>query len=315
MKIVLLEPLAISEETLAGFAKQLEAQGQEFEAFEKNTDEEVQIQRAKDADVIMIANMPLTGRVIRACENLKFINVAFTGFDHVDLEAARQKGVAVSNASGYATESVAELVIGYAISLLRNIPQTEARCKAGLTKEGLVGNEVKGKVIGIVGAGAIGLRTAELFKVFGCEIIAYNPSPRQEAPDYIKFVELEELLERADIVSLHCPLNPSTQGLMNEERIGLMKESAYLINTARGPVVDSQALANALNEGRLAGAAIDVFEIEPPLLTSHPLLHSKNTLVTPHIAFASKESMVLRAQIVFDSLESWLSGHQVNKVI
>ena len=315
MKITLLESLAISEETLAHHVERLKALGHEFAAFPKTLDDDEKIAQAKDADVLIIANSPLSAKVIDACDKLKFINVAFTGFDHVDLDAARKKGVAVSNASGYATQSVAELVIGFAVSLLRNIPQTDKRCRDGLTKEGLVGNELMGKTIGLVGLGAIGLRTAQLFHAFGCRLIAYDPIPGAAAPDYISFVTLDELFETADIVSLHCPLTDETNGLINKERIALMKNSAFLINTARGPVVDSQALAEALDAEKIAGAAIDVFEIEPPLLTDHPLLHSKNTLVTPHIAFASKESMELRAQIIFNSLFSWLEGVQVNKVI
>ena len=129
------------------------------------------------------------------------------------------------------------------------------------------------------------------------------------------YVGLEELLKSSDIVSLHCPQTPETIGLINRERLALMKNTAILINAARGPIVDSQALADALNEGRLAGAGIDVFEQEPPLDTKHPLLHSKNTLVTPHVAFASEESMVMRAEIVFDNIQAWLNGSQKNIIL
>lgn len=129
------------------------------------------------------------------------------------------------------------------------------------------------------------------------------------------YVGLEELLKSSDIVSLHCPQTPETIGLINRERLALMKNTAILINAARGPIVDSQALADALNEGRLAGAGIDVFEQEPPLDTKHPLLHSKNALVTPHVAFASEESMVMRAEIVFDNIQAWLNGSQKNIIL
>ena len=315
MKIILLESLAISEEVLSGYAKKLEELGHEFTAYSKDTNEDVQIERVKDADVIMIVNMPLSAKVIHASRNLKFINIAFTGFDHVALDAAKAKNVAVSNASGYATNAVAELVIGNVISLLRNVPQVDKRCRDGRTKEGLVGNELKGKTIGLIGSGAIGLRTAALFRCFGCEIIAFDPFPRTDTPDYIELAGLEEVLRASDIVTLHCPLNESTKGLINKERIALMKKRAILVNAARGPIVDSEALADALNNGKIAGAAIDVFEIEPPLDKDHVLLHSKNTIVTPHIAFASEESMELRAEIVFNSLFSWMNGKQINKII
>lgn len=316
MKIVLLESLGIPAELLKSYADKLEAKGHTFAAYEKNTDAQVQIDRAKDADVIMIANMPLKGEVIRACKNLKFINVAFTGVDHVDLAAAKEMGVKVSNASGYSTQSVAELALGMMLSLLRNVPQVEERCRAGKTKDGLVGTELRGKTVGIVGAGAIGQNTGRLCKAFGCKVIAYNHRPKQAAEGTIdEFVDLDTLTRESDIISLNCPLNDSTRGMFDAERIAMMKKTAILINVARGPVVDSRALADALNEGRIAGTGIDVFETEPPLDVNHPLLHTPNTIVTPHVAFASKESMALRAQIVFDSLDSFLAGKQVNVIL
>ena len=316
MKIVLLESLGIPAELLKSYADKLEAKGHTFAAYEKNTDAQVQIDRAKDADVIMIANMPLKGEVIRACKNLKFINVAFTGVDNVDLAAAKEMGVKVSNASGYSTQSVAELALGMMLSLLRNVPQVEERCRAGKTKDGLVGTELRGKTVGIVGAGAIGQNTGRLCKAFGCKVIAYNHRPKQAAEGTIdEFVDLDTLTRESDIISLNCPLNDSTRGMFDAERIAMMKKTAILINVARGPVMDSRALADALNEGRIAGAGIDVFEAEPPLDVNHPLLHTPNTIVTPHVAFASKESMALRAQIVFDSLDSFIAGKQVNVIL
>lgn len=316
MKIVLLESLGIPAELLKSYADKLEAKGHTFATYEKNTDAQVQIDRAQDADVIMIANMPLKGEVIRACKNLKFINVAFTGVDHVDLAAAKEMGVKVSNASGYSTQSVAELALGMMLSLLRNVPQVEERCRAGKTKDGLVGTELRGKTVGIVGAGAIGQNTGRLCKAFGCKVIAYNHRPKQAAEGTIdEFVDLDTLTRESDIISLNCPLNDSTRGMFDFGRIAMMKKTAILINVARGPVVDSRALADALNEGRIAGAGIDVFETEPPLDVNHPLLHTPNTIVTPHVAFASKESMALRAQIVFDSLDSFLAGKQVNVIL
>ncbi len=315
MKIVLLESLGISDALLSEYAEKLAEKGHEFKAYPKDTDISVQIERAKDADVIMIANMPLSGEVIRACKNLKFIDVAFTGVDHVDLAAAKECGVKVSNASGYSTQSVAELAIGMMLSLLRNVPQVDARARAGQTKDGLVGTELRGKTVGIVGAGKIGQNTARICKAFGCRIIAYNPRPKEAEEGLMEFVDLDTLTKEADIISLNCPLNDSTRGMFGKERIAMMKKTALLINVARGPVVDSQALADALNEGRIAGAGIDVFEMEPPVPTDHPLLHTPNTIVTPHVAFASKEAMVLRAEIVFDSLDKFMAGNQINTVL
>lgn len=315
MNIVLLESLGIPNNLLMEYARPLKEAGHSFTAYEKDTNPQVQIERAKDADVIMIANMPLSGEVISSCKQLKFIDVAFTGVDHVDLDTAEKMGIKVSNAAGYSTEAVAELSVCMMLSLLRNVPQVEARCREGNTKEGLVGSEIMGKTVGIIGMGAIGTRTAELLNVFGCKILGFKRHLTGKEPSFIKFVSFDELLSHSDIVSLHCPLNEDSRHLINRETIKKMKQGAYLINAARGPVVDSQALADALNSGYLAGAGIDVFETEPPLDTSHPLLHSKNTIVTPHVAFASAESMEARAKIVFDNIVKWMDGNQTNIVL
>lgn len=315
MKIVLLEALGISQEELEEYAGRLREKGHSFAAYEKNTDPEVQLAQARDADVLMLANMPLSGEVIRGCPSLKFIDVAFTGVDHIDLEAARERGIAVSNASGYSNESVAELVLGMAIDLFRHVPQVEQRCREGGTKDGLVGRELKGHTVGIVGYGAIGRRAAELFHAMGCRILACSGHGLSSPEPYVEEAALEELLKQSDIVSLHCPLTSGTKGLISRERLALMKEAAILINAARGPVVDMQALAEALSAGRLAGAGVDVFEVEPPIPAGHPLLGAPNCLVTPHIAFATKESMRLRAEIVFGSLDVWLAGGQENIVL
>lgn len=315
MKIVLLESLGISEASLQRHTAPLTEAGHEFKAYPKNTNPEVQIEEAKDADILIIANMPLSAEVINSCSKLKYIDVAFTGVDHVALEAARAKGIQVSNAAGYSTQSVAELALCMMISLLRNVPQVSERCREGKTKDGLVGCELRGKTVGIVGAGAIGTRTAELCHAFGCTILGNKRHVTGNEPSFIHFVTLDELLEKSDIVSLHCPLTPETHHLINADRIRQMKQGAYLINTSRGGVVDSEALAQALNEDRLHGAGIDVFENEPPLDANHPLLHSKNTIVTPHVAFASAESMEARADIVFNNIKTWMEGKQQNIIL
>ena len=314
-KIVIMESLGISAEELAARKAPFEAAGHTFTDYAKTTDVPTLIEEAKDADAMILANMPMPSEVIAACENLKFIDVAFTGVDHVGLDAAKTKGVKVSNASGYSNEAVAELVFGMALSLARNLSAVEDRCRAGGTKDGLVGWELQGKTVGIVGLGKIGSRTAALAHAFGCPVLAHSRTRHADAPDYIEQVELDELLRRSDLVVLHCPLNDSTRGLINAEKLALMKPTALLINVARGPVVVAKDLADALNNGVIAGAGIDVFDKEPPLDESEPLLHAKNCLLTPHVAFATKESMTLRAQIVFDNLQAWLDGGQKNVVL
>ena len=315
MKIVLLESLGISKELLASYVKPLEAKGFEFAAYERNDDPAVQIEEAKDADILIIANMPLKAEVINGCPKLKYIDVAFTGVDHVALDAAKARGIAVSNASGYSTVAVAELTLAMILSLLRYVTQVDAACRAGGTKAGFIGTELEGMTVGLVGTGAIGGRVAQLVHAFGAKVIAYNGFSHKEDTDLITYLPMKEMMEQADIVSLHCPVTDKSRGLINAETISYMKPTAFLVNEARGPVVDSQALADALNSGKIAGAGIDVFEKEPPLDTEHPLLHAKNTIVTPHVAFATQESMQKRAVIVFDNIEAYLAGNQKNIIL
>ncbi len=313
MKIVLLESLGVSGQVLQKHVQKLEKMGHTFTAYEKNTDPAAQLEKMKDADVVMLANMPLAESAVNGAENLKFIDVAFTGVDHIPVAAAKKRGIAVSNASGYATQAVAELCISFMIQLLRNVEKTEKSCRSGGTKAGLIGNLLCGKTVGIVGAGAIGKKTAALCKAFGCTVIAYNRSKVSD-PSIDRQVSLEELLAESDIVSLHVPLTDATKGLIGKEQLAQMKKTAFLINTARGGVADQDALAEALREGQIAGAALDVFDKEPPLPEDHPLLHTPNTIVTPHIGFASEESLEQRADIVFENLYSWLDGKQINGV-
>lgn len=313
MKIVLLESLGIKDELLEQYAAPLREKGHIFESYQRDLDPEKQKQRLKDADVLMIANMPLKKEVIESCDSLKFINVAFTGVDHIPVAAAKERGIAVSNASGYSNESVAELVIGMTLSLLRKVPVVDKNTRTGGTVDGNVGNELFGKTVGVIGTGAIGSRVAELFGCFGCRVLGHDVKPR-ELPG-VTNVSLEELLRESDIVTLHCPLIESTKNLINKETIAMMKDGAILINASRGPVVDTAALAEALKSGKVGAAGVDVYETEPPIPADHPLLTAPNTILTPHIAFLSAESMEKRAAIVFHSLDKWMEGNQINVIV
>lgn len=306
MKIVLLESLKISSEKLAELKAPLEKAGHTFCSYERSSETE-QIEQAGDADVIMIGNMPLKRNVLSHCKQLKLIDVAFTGLDHVDMDYARENQITVCNAAGYSTSTVAELAVSNAISLLRHVAENENNCRQGKAAVPLLGSEIGGKTVGIVGFGAIGSYTAKLFHAFGCKVLAYMPRPK-ETPDYVESVSLEELLHRADIVSLHCPLTADTAKLIGREELAAMRPSAILVNVARGGVVDTEALVGALRAGRIAGAAVDVFDKEPPLEQNHLLMDAPNTLLTPHIAYASEQSMVRRADIVFANLQAWLNG-------
>ncbi len=312
--VVILESLGISP-------KELEALKAPFldrvcfYDYERTEDPELLKREVADADALILANMPLPGEVIQAADRLQYIDVAFTGVDHVDLKAAKAKGIRVSNASGYSDEAVAELVLGMILSLMRKIPQVQDRLRHGGTKAGLVGRELKGKTVGILGYGRIGSRTGELCRAFGCRILATSRRRHPEYPAWVEQVELDALLRESDILVLHCPLNDETRGLISFQKLCLMKPSALLINVARGPVTREADLARALAEGVIAGAAVDVFSQEPPLSPETELLGAPNTLLTPHVAFATEESMSLRAGIVFDNLRAWLEGELKNPVL
>jgi len=314
MKISLLEPLGVSEDLIRELSAPIVAKGHEFVYYpKKTTDPEELKKRSEGCEVVMIANNPYPNEVVDAADELKLLNVAFTGIDHVGTDACKKKGVTVCNAANYSNETVAELVIGMTINLLRKIDECNDIVRKGGTSAGLAGREISGRTVGIIGTGRIGMITAKLFLAFGAKVIAYSKTEKPEVKALgIEYVSLEDLMRRSDIVSLHTPNNATTRGLISREMIDLMKPTAIFINCARGPIIDDKALADALNEGRIAGAGVDVFNIEPPLGDDQPLLHAKNCLLTPHVAFLSEESMIRRAHIAFDNTMAYLDGHPEN---
>ena len=205
INVVLMEGLGVPAAELEALEAEFAGEAS-FVSHPRTTDIQTLIEEAQDADAMILANMPMPAEVLRACPKLKFIDIAFTGVDHVGLEAARERGICVSNASGYSTEAVAELVLGAVLSFARNLRQVEDRCRTGGTKDGLVGWELRGKTVGVVGLGKIGTRTAELFRAFGCRVLAHSRTRHPEAPAWIGQTTLDELLRASDIVSLHCPL-------------------------------------------------------------------------------------------------------------
>lgn len=313
MKIVVLEPLGIKQEDLVTKINEAVGNAAEVVFYEtRKEDVATLIERSKDADAVVLSNFKFPREVIENCPKLKYICVAFTGYDHVDMECCKERGIVVSNCAGYSTVAVADLVFGFVIDLYRSVIKCDEVVRHGGTKNGLIGPELEGKKFGIIGCGAIGSRVARIANAFGCEVFAYSRTVK-EIPG-VTFVSLDELLSNCDIISLHVPQNAQTIGLMNAENIAKMKKSAILINTARGPVVDSQALADALNSGAIAGAAIDVYEKEPPINEDHPLLQAKNCICTPHVAFATTQAMYKRADIVANNIKQYLSGNPVNVV-
>lgn len=311
MKLVIIEPLGVEKGKLLEMAKETLGNTVEIIYYDnKVTDTETLIERGHDADIIAVSNLPLNKDVINGCKNLKMLAVAFTGVDHIAMDACKERNITVSNCAGYSNAAVSDLVFGLLISIYRNIIACNDVVRASGTKDGLVGFELEGKKFGVVGTGAIGTRVIMIAKAFGCEVFAYSRTVKEI--EGVNFVDLETLLSTCDVVSLHVPLNDKTKGLINKEKLSLMKPNAVLINTARGPVVDSKALAEALNESKIAGAGVDVFEIEPPIAVEHPLLSAKNLIATPHVAFATKEALVKRAVIVFDNVKAFLEGKPQN---
>ena len=311
MNLVILEPLGVEEEKLLALAEEKLGNRAEIVYYDTRvTDSDTLAGRAEDADIAVISNLPFKKEVMERCPKLKMLSVAFTGVDHVDMDYCHERGILVSNCAGYSNTAVSELVFGLALSLYRRIIECDRAVRAGKDKTGLVGLELSGKKFGIIGMGAIGTRTAQLAKAFGCEVLGFNRSPRQI--EGVRMTDLDTLLSECDIVSLHVPLTDETRGLIGERELSLMKPDAVLINTARGLVVDSRALAAALKEGRLAGAAVDVYETEPPIAQDHPLLTAPNVTATPHVAFATKEALYQRAAIVFDNVAGYLDGKPQN---
>lgn len=316
MLVKLLEPLRVPKELIEELAEPIKERGHEFVYYEeKTTDSNELAERSKDADVVMIANNPYPAEVIEKLDNLKLINVAFTGVDHVAGNAAKEKGVKIANAAGYSDQSVAELVIGLTLDLYRSISQGDKDIRKEEFPGLIQGKEIKGKTVGIIGTGKIGLMTARLFKAFGANLIGYNSSEKEEAKELgLEYVSLDELLEQSDIVSVHLPLNDGTKGFLSKDKLIKMKSSAILINCARGPIIDNDALAELLNDGKIAGAGIDVFDMEPPIPTDYPLLNAKNSVLTPHVAYLTDEAMVARAKIAFDNTVAFLDGNPQNIV-
>lgn len=309
MKIVAVEPIGISQE----YAKELETiyanKGHEFIVYpDRNENPQVLIERMKDADVVIVSNIPLRKEVLQECKNLKFLNVAFTGLDHIDQDYCKENNILIRNASGYATQAVAELAVGLMLDVYRKMTEFDLATRKLGTRNNILGRELRGKTVALIGTGAIGLATAKLLKAFGCKLIAYSRSERKEALELgIEYLSLEEAVKQADIISLHTPLTKETKNLISKEIIDLCKPSAILINTARGAVIDNLALANALNENRISGAGIDVYEKEPPLAENHPLLSAKNAVLLPHVAYATRESFDIRIDIILNNLNEYIN--------
>ena len=312
MKIVVIEPLGVETSLLEELAAGLSPKAELVCYDTRSEDTEELIRRGADADIIALANQQIPEEVITEWKQAKMIAVAFTGVDHIPLETCRKKNITVCNCAGYSTAAVSDLVFGMLISLYRNLEACGKAVRYGKTKDGLIGFELEGKNFGVIGTGAIGTRVLSIAQAFGCKTYAYSRTEKKI--EGVTYTDLETLLSICDIVSVHVPLTNETRGMLNAENLIQMKPSAVLINTARGPVVEAEALTSCLNDCLIAGACVDVFDIEPPLSKDMPLLHAKNLIAVPHIGFATKEALVKRAKMVFENIQAFIDGTPKNVV-
>lgn len=304
MHIVCVEPLGMPESFFEEKKVFFAQQGNRFTYYmDRKEDSATLIERMHDADVAIISNIPLREEVLQECPQLRFLSVAFTGLDHIDLNYCETHGIKVRNAAGYSTTAVSELAIGMMLDLLRHATELDGVTRSGGSRGTLLGGELRGRTVGVVGTGAIGTAVARLLLAFGCKVVAYSRSEREEVKALgVRYLSLDELMGCCDIVTLHVPMNSDTRHLIDAHRIALMHRTALLINTARGGVVDTAALADALQREAIAGAAVDVYDNEPPLGADHPLLHAPNCICLPHIGYATREAFDIRAEIVFEGL-------------
>lgn len=293
MKIVMLDKKTLGDDC---DLSELQKMG-DFIAYDE-TDKNHTIERIKDADAVFTNKVVIGKEEMDSAANLKYIGIMATGTNNIDLEYAKKRGITVTNVKGYSTKIVAQHTFALLFSVMEQLALYDKFIKSGeYSGQSLFTHidrpfmEISGKIWGIIGLGAIGKEVAGIAKAFGCDVIYYSTSGKNNCNDY-RQVDFETLLKESDIISVHAPLTDATRGLMNEKAFDKMKSTAYFINVGRGPIVDEEALKNALDEGKIAGAGIDVFDMEP-LPAASPLMNIKNKdkiVMTPHIAWASVEA-------------------------
>ena len=291
----------------------------DLEVFERTSSEEI-VRRGQDAEIILTNKTPLNKNVIADMPRLQYIGVMATGYNVVDTVAARERGIAVTNVPAYSTMSVVQLVFAHLFNLAHHITHHTEAVRNGRWTSSMDFSfwdyplvELAGRTMGIVGFGRIGSAVATAASSFGMRIVAYNGNRIPAMPAAISFVALDELFSESDVVTLHSPLIPETREMVNSYRLSLMKPTAFLINTGRGQLVDEQALANALNAGRIAGAGLDVLSQEPPL-PDNPLPGARNCFITPHFAWATTAARKRLMHEVTENVRSFLQGRPRNVV-
>lgn len=285
------------------------------------TPRELIVERCKDADIIIDNKVVLDRPVLEQLPNLKFITLLSTGFNVIDTSYCRERGIPVSNVPTYSTQAVAQLTFALILEIYNHVGIHSDSVHSGewtacrdfcYQKTPLT--ELTGKTIGIIGFGKIGSTVAKIADAFGMKILCYTPR-KKEAPDFsdFKFTDIDTLAVNSDIVTLHCPLTPETTGIINDSFISKMKPTAIIINTSRGPAVDEKALADALNDGRIYGAGVDVLSTEPPK-ADNPLLNCEKCIITPHVAWAGYETRIRLIDVVYNNVKAFLDGNPINKV-
>ncbi len=284
------------------------------------TPPELIVQRASDAEIVLTNKTPLTGETMALLPRLKYIGVLATGYNVVDIVAARNRQISVTNVPGYGTHSVAQFTFALLLELAHHVghhAQTVRESRWARNADFCYWDsplvELHGRAFGVIGFGQIGRAAAKLAEAFGMRLFIHSRSRPTHLPPGYEFVGLEKLLQESDVVSLHCPLTPENRQFINTARLKLMKPTAFLLNTSRGPLLDEPAVADALNAGRLAGAGLDVLSVEPPH-ADNPLLHAKNCLVTPHIAWATRAARARLMDIAIANLRAFLAGEPENVV-
>lgn len=316
MKIVVLDGYAMNPGDLSW--EELKKLG-DCTIYERTAPEEV-MERAKGADVLLTNKTALRAEHIEALPDLKYIGVLATGYNVVDIDAAKERGIVVTNIPAYSTQSVAQMVFAHILNITNRVGHYAEEVRKGewtKSRDFSYWNtpliELDGLKMGIIGLGHTGFATAHIARSFGMEVYAFTSKPQNELPQGITSKTLEEIFTECDIVSLHCPLTPETRNLVNAGRLAMMKPTAILINTGRGPLVDEQALADALNNKVIAAAGLDVLSSEPPK-ADNPLLKADNCFITPHIAWATHAARTRLMAIAIDNLESYISGKVINNV-
>ena len=278
------------------------------------------MERAAGAEVLITNKTLITAENMADLPELKYIGVLATGYNVVDIDAAKARGIVVTNIPAYSTASVAQMVFAHILNITQRVGYYADENKQGRwTKNAdfcywdtqLV--ELQGKKMGIVGFGNIGQATARIAQAFGMVVCVYSSKPQFVLPSGIKKMDLDELFAECDVISLHCPLTPDTKEMVNADRLSKMKSNAILINTGRGPLINEQDLADALNEGRIAAAGLDVLSVEPSV-EGNPLLTARNCFITPHIAWATLEARTRLMEIAVQNLKSYLNGQIINNV-